>query len=213
MEQIGKNIQARRKIVGITQDELGKQMGVSKSQISNWERGKASPTLSEFTKMSEILNIPPQALFEGKVEEEIIENKEQIDTRHKVIVISMLVLCVLLVCCFGIQIYKYFAPQHWEEEYQAEIIYQKPLEDGVWEVRQLVRRYDDTLWADVVIHQKDGKVLDGEVLEITDSAGRTDVGYKTYIGQEATVFLVIAEYLGDEQPRIVIFQACAVPIE
>lgn len=212
MEQIGKNIQARRKKVGITQGKLGEKIGVSKSQISNWERGKASPTLSEFTKISEVLNILPEDLLVGEIEEEIVTNKERKEKKHKVIVTIMCALCVLLVCCFGISIYKYFTPEYLEDEYQAEIIYQKPLGDGVWEVRQMVRRYDDTLWVDVIIHQIDGKILDGEVLGITDSAGHTDVAYKTYVGQEATDFFVIAEYLGDKEPRIVIFQVCAVPI-
>ena len=38
-EQIGAYIAARRKVVGLTQAELGERLGITAQSVSNWERG------------------------------------------------------------------------------------------------------------------------------------------------------------------------------
>lgn len=57
-------IQAR-KHKGMTQGELAKILGYSKSSVSNWENGHSIPSLSDAFKVSEILEEDINHLFSG----------------------------------------------------------------------------------------------------------------------------------------------------
>ena len=41
MSSIGANLKLQRKRAGISQEELGEKLGVTRQAISNWETGKA----------------------------------------------------------------------------------------------------------------------------------------------------------------------------
>lgn len=43
---------------GVKQKWLANKMGVSEVSVSNWVKGKSEPTLKNYQKISEILNIP-----------------------------------------------------------------------------------------------------------------------------------------------------------
>lgn len=49
---IGDNIQHRRKVKGMTQEELAQQLKVSRQTISKWEMNQANPEISS------LLNLP-----------------------------------------------------------------------------------------------------------------------------------------------------------
>ena len=46
-----------RKIKGITQTQLAKACNVSVSTVSNWERGKTEPTVSQAKKIANICGV------------------------------------------------------------------------------------------------------------------------------------------------------------
>jgi transcriptional regulator with XRE-family HTH domain len=48
---------AARKNAQMTQKDLAKACGVSESTVSNWERGKTEPTVSQARKISEVVGI------------------------------------------------------------------------------------------------------------------------------------------------------------
>jgi putative transcriptional regulator len=48
---------AARKNVHMTQKDLAKVCGVSESTVSNWEKGKTEPTVSQARKMGEVVGI------------------------------------------------------------------------------------------------------------------------------------------------------------
>lgn len=47
-----------RKIAGITQLGLAKTLGVSESTVSNWEKGRSEPTISQAIAIGEAVGIP-----------------------------------------------------------------------------------------------------------------------------------------------------------
>ena len=40
---IGSNIQSRRKMVGLTQEQLAERLGVSRQTVTKWETGDSTP--------------------------------------------------------------------------------------------------------------------------------------------------------------------------
>ena len=43
---------------GVKQKWLANKIGVSEVSVSNWVKGKSEPTLKNYQKISEVLNIP-----------------------------------------------------------------------------------------------------------------------------------------------------------
>ena len=67
IEEIGILFQKRRKELGLTQDQLGKRVGVTKSEISKIENGRGI-TFSTINKMSDALKVTPQLSLKPKVQ-------------------------------------------------------------------------------------------------------------------------------------------------
>lgn len=53
-----------RKNADLTQEELGKKLGVSRQTVNNWEAGLYNPTEDNIVQMAQIFNITPDKLFE-----------------------------------------------------------------------------------------------------------------------------------------------------
>lgn len=51
------SLPAARKIKGITQTQLAKECKVSVSTVSNWERGKTEPTVSQAKKIANVCGL------------------------------------------------------------------------------------------------------------------------------------------------------------
>lgn len=56
MMTIGQRISKVRKSRGLTQDDLAKQLNVSRQTVSNWENGRISPDVDTLSKMSVVLD-------------------------------------------------------------------------------------------------------------------------------------------------------------
>ena len=65
------NFKLLRKSQGLTQEALAKKIGVNPITVSQWERGKYSPTASNVPKVAKALGITPKQLLA------IFYNKEQ----------------------------------------------------------------------------------------------------------------------------------------
>lgn len=60
MEQsisLGKFIAGRRKFMRLTQEEMAKRVGVSKSAIAKWERDGGLPDRDNLRRLSEVINV------------------------------------------------------------------------------------------------------------------------------------------------------------
>ncbi len=82
MEQtLGKRIMINRKRLGLTQDQLAEQLGVTAQAVSKWENDQSCPDITILPKLAEIFSISTDTLlgYEGKeavLEAEIVEEDE-----------------------------------------------------------------------------------------------------------------------------------------
>jgi transcriptional regulator with XRE-family HTH domain len=63
--QVGARVRARRLVLGISQEDLGKAVGVSFQQIQKYEKGANRIGASRLQKLSHALQIPISYFFEG----------------------------------------------------------------------------------------------------------------------------------------------------
>ena len=56
-KSFGYFISERRKFMGLTQEELSKEIGVSKSAIAKWETDGGLPDRDNLKKLSEVINV------------------------------------------------------------------------------------------------------------------------------------------------------------
>lgn len=57
MEKIGKNIQEARKNAKMNQTDLAKELNLTSSSVSNWEKGKSLPDIENLIELCKILRI------------------------------------------------------------------------------------------------------------------------------------------------------------
>ena len=64
-QQLGAKVRARRRALGMTQDELGKRIGVTRQQIQKYETGRNTVIWSRIAALCAALKITPNELFGG----------------------------------------------------------------------------------------------------------------------------------------------------
>lgn len=65
LKSIGTYIQTRRKLIGLTQAELGERLHVTAQSVSNWERGLLLPDTATLPDLAQILDTTVDALLAG----------------------------------------------------------------------------------------------------------------------------------------------------
>lgn len=63
--ELGQNIRSFRQAGGLTLDQFARAVGVSRSLLSQVERGKASPSIATLRNVARVLGVPIAALFTG----------------------------------------------------------------------------------------------------------------------------------------------------
>lgn len=64
--QVGENIRARRKVLGLSQEALAKAVGLKRPSLSNIEKGRQNILLHTFFDIAESLNVSPEALLPAR---------------------------------------------------------------------------------------------------------------------------------------------------
>lgn len=64
MDQIGQGIADRRKQLGLSQEELGRRIGVTRQAVSRWESGTALPSVDNMVELSRALEISVDELLQ-----------------------------------------------------------------------------------------------------------------------------------------------------
>ena len=64
MDQIGKGIAQRRKALGLSQEEMAKQIGVTRQAVSKWESGAAMPSVDNMIELSRALGVSVDELLQ-----------------------------------------------------------------------------------------------------------------------------------------------------
>lgn len=63
LEKLQISLAAARVNAGMTQEDVAKEMHISKATIINWEKGKVIPRISEIQMLSRIYKIPQDNIF------------------------------------------------------------------------------------------------------------------------------------------------------
>lgn len=63
LEKLQISLAAARVNAGMTQEDVAKEMHISKATIINWEKGKVIPRIPEIQMLSRIYNIPQDNIF------------------------------------------------------------------------------------------------------------------------------------------------------
>lgn len=64
MGDLGKNLLAARKRLGLTQEEVSNRSGVQAGEISRIERGERDPRVSTLKKLADAVEMPPGRLLD-----------------------------------------------------------------------------------------------------------------------------------------------------
>ena len=107
--KIGAQIKTRRQELNMTQEQLARELNVSRSTVSNWEIGRNYPDLQLIVSISNVLSISLDALL-GKESEIVKEIAKDTNIRksqsRKIRILSSLLILVILAGLFGL--YKVF---------------------------------------------------------------------------------------------------------
>ena len=63
MIELGDNIRKARKKMGLTQEELASQIGVTSQAVSRWESGAGMPDISIIVPLARVLKVSTDTLF------------------------------------------------------------------------------------------------------------------------------------------------------
>ena len=77
--ELGQQLKAHRKELGISQDELAEKIFVSRQSISNWENNKTYPDIHTLLFLAETFGVSLDELIKGDVE----EMKEEINAQER----------------------------------------------------------------------------------------------------------------------------------
>ena len=119
MEKIGNIIRNHRIAKGLTQEELGARVFVSKQAVSKWETGKTLPDIETIRKLCDVLEISKDEILGGTIEE-TKKNRKWL----KVITI-ICVVSILVALFFGMGGFDYI-----ERRTQSGVVYVSVFLDG-----------------------------------------------------------------------------------
>lgn len=96
--EIKNQIRAYRSQLGMSQEELGEAVYVTRQTVSNWETGKSYPDIQSLLRLSSLFGISLDQLIKGDVEQmkEKISNSEIRDFNRLSNVFSLMMLISLL---------------------------------------------------------------------------------------------------------------------
>ncbi len=77
---ISKYLQFLRKSHNYTQDDLSKELGLSRQAVSKWETGTTIPDLEVLLRISKLYGITINDILEPKIQQQRITDFEQIST-------------------------------------------------------------------------------------------------------------------------------------
>ncbi|KRN98893.1 helix-turn-helix domain-containing protein [Companilactobacillus kimchiensis] len=95
--KIGKQLQKQRKLNQMSQDDLAKELNISRQSISKWENGATLPSFSNVVAISEIFDISLDELIKGDTElmQDLESNKSKISKTWLIIIMGFILAVVV----------------------------------------------------------------------------------------------------------------------
>ena len=78
---IGQQLRLRRKVLGMSQSDLAKRVGVTFQQIQKYELGSNSVSARRLYEFAALLHIPPVYFFEGYGQDTLQKQREDYSTQ------------------------------------------------------------------------------------------------------------------------------------
>lgn len=94
---LGENILKLRKSKGLSQEQLGEQVQVTRQTISNWELGETSPNPEQLKLLSKALNISIDELLENDVEGVLIQKVSNTEKLAGMIITILKIIGALII--------------------------------------------------------------------------------------------------------------------
>ena len=81
--KLGENILSYRKKNGLSQEELGEKVDVTRQTISNWELGETSPNSDQLKALSQALNVSIDELLDNDIENVVVSRLKVTEKQQK----------------------------------------------------------------------------------------------------------------------------------
>lgn len=101
--KFGEFIYQKRKKAGLTQDELGRRLGVTNKAVSKWETGETMPEVSMLEALASILNVTVDELLKQKDNNEVNIKNTKINKFMFVSIIVLLLALILTILFFTLR--------------------------------------------------------------------------------------------------------------
>lgn len=98
--KLGDNILKLRKQKGLSQEQLGEQVNVTRQTISNWELGETNPNPEQLKLLSKVLNISIDELLDNEVREVLMNKVSNTEKLAGIIIKILKVLGILAIIYF-----------------------------------------------------------------------------------------------------------------
>lgn len=92
--KFGEFIYQKRKALGLTQDELGRRLGVTNKAVSKWEVGETLPDVTIIRKLAEVLEVTVDELL---TQTNVKEEQKKVSKINKLLLILVIVLSVMTI--------------------------------------------------------------------------------------------------------------------
>ena len=92
--KFGEFIYQKRKARGLTQDELGRRLGVTNKAVSKWEVGETLPDVTIIRKLAEELGVSVDELL---TQTDVKEEQRKVSKVNKLLLTLVVVLSVLTI--------------------------------------------------------------------------------------------------------------------
>lgn len=81
---VGNQLRLRRKVLGLSQDALGRQVGVTFQQIQKYERGTNRTSASRLWEFAQALNVSEDYFFEALLDDEPSIDRQDIGNSKEI---------------------------------------------------------------------------------------------------------------------------------
>lgn len=90
MNKVSKNIKKLRYEKNLTQEDIAKELFVTRQTVSSWESGRTQPDIETLVKLSEIFSVSTEELIYGKTKLMSSQEKENASRQKLIIIFSVI---------------------------------------------------------------------------------------------------------------------------
>jgi len=101
---LGEKIQKLRKSKGLSQEQLGDKVNVTRQTISNWELNETTPNIEQLKLLSLTLDISVDELIDNDIKNILVEKFEQTEIKTNKLFKTFVIISIIIILIFVIEI-------------------------------------------------------------------------------------------------------------